>query len=232
MGSLACGGRVALKTDVESVAAWGLDVFVRFRAAEDWVLLTDRQSGGERAVATMMLLLAMQEATPLPFRVVDEINQGMDATNERAVVATLAKLFDGLNEAGGAVAAAPGGVGGAAAPAIAHASGRQLFIVTPKLLSNLRHAPSMRSLIVFNGSQVAGQADVARFFLSFCALAEKMPAVGGGAGAGGGGGGGGGAAAGAGVLAGFKRREADGEEDGAAIGGEEDSVAAKRTRAQ
>lgn len=35
------------------------------------------QSGGERAVATATFMLAMQELTPVPFRCVDEINQGI-----------------------------------------------------------------------------------------------------------------------------------------------------------
>jgi len=34
------------------------------------------QSGGERAVATAAFMLALQESTPVPFRCVDEINQG------------------------------------------------------------------------------------------------------------------------------------------------------------
>jgi hypothetical protein len=44
-----------------------------------------RQSGGERSVSTMLYLIALQEFTKCPFRVVDEINQGMDAVNERKV---------------------------------------------------------------------------------------------------------------------------------------------------
>ena len=44
-----------------------------------------RHSGGERAVATIMYLMALQTETDSPFRVVDEINQGMDERNERLV---------------------------------------------------------------------------------------------------------------------------------------------------
>ena len=33
------------------------------------------QSGGERSVATMLYLIAMQNLTECPFRLVDEINQ-------------------------------------------------------------------------------------------------------------------------------------------------------------
>lgn len=43
------------------------------------------QSGGERAVATAAYMLSLQELTPVPFRCVDEINQGMDPNNERRI---------------------------------------------------------------------------------------------------------------------------------------------------
>lgn len=35
-----------------------------------------QQSGGEKSVSTMFFLLALQDVTTCPFRVVDEINQG------------------------------------------------------------------------------------------------------------------------------------------------------------
>ena len=43
------------------------------------------RSGGERAVSTIMYLMALQQLTTVPFRMVDEINQGMDERNERLV---------------------------------------------------------------------------------------------------------------------------------------------------
>lgn len=43
------------------------------------------QSGGERAVAIAVYTLSMQHITHVPFRCVDEINQGMDARNERKI---------------------------------------------------------------------------------------------------------------------------------------------------
>ena len=49
------------------------------------VLDRARHSGGEKSVSTIMFLLSLQKITATPFRVVDEINQGMDATNERKV---------------------------------------------------------------------------------------------------------------------------------------------------
>lgn len=47
------------------------------------------QSGGERAVAIAVYSLSLQQLTQVPFRCVDEINQGMDPDNER-------KIFDML----------------------------------------------------------------------------------------------------------------------------------------
>ena len=44
-----------------------------------------RQSGGEKSLTTMLFLLSLQQLTQCPFRVVDEINQGMDAHYERAI---------------------------------------------------------------------------------------------------------------------------------------------------
>lgn len=43
------------------------------------------QSGGERAVAIAVYTMSMQHITHVPFRCVDEINQGMDARNERKI---------------------------------------------------------------------------------------------------------------------------------------------------
>jgi len=49
------------------------------------VLDNHRQSGGERAVSTIFYLMALQSLARAPFRLVDEINQGMDPRNERYV---------------------------------------------------------------------------------------------------------------------------------------------------
>lgn len=49
------------------------------------VLDSHRQSGGERAVSTIFYLMALQSLARAPFRLVDEINQGMDPRNERYV---------------------------------------------------------------------------------------------------------------------------------------------------
>lgn len=65
---------------------WSLEILVRFRDTEPLhVLSAHRQSGGEKSVSTILFLLSLQELAKSPFRVVDEINQGMDAHNERLV---------------------------------------------------------------------------------------------------------------------------------------------------
>lgn len=146
MQSLGVKGDVKLVSE-DSIATLGLSVRVSFREGAALAQLSTTQSGGERALATMMVLLAMQESTPLPFRLVDEINQGMSASNERAVMQTLAMLFDNVGKDGRPITTA-----GAAAPSVA---AKQLFIVTPKLLPDLLHSPSMRSVIIFNGPHIA-----------------------------------------------------------------------------
>ena len=84
------------------------------------------QSGGERSVATALYMLALQELTTVPFRCVDEINQGMDAKNERRVFELLVRTSCQENSA-------------------------QYFLLTPKLLRGLDYSPRMNILIVNNG---------------------------------------------------------------------------------
>ncbi|RMD42656.1 hypothetical protein DV735_g2471, partial [Chaetothyriales sp. CBS 134920] len=65
-------------------ANWAIHIRVKFRESEPLSLLdSHRQSGGERAVSTIFYLMALQSLSRAPFRVVDEINQGMDPRNER-----------------------------------------------------------------------------------------------------------------------------------------------------
>ena len=59
------------------MSEYGVEIGVKFRAAEKLRRLTAQvQSGGERSVSTMCYLMALQELSPVPFRCVDEINQG------------------------------------------------------------------------------------------------------------------------------------------------------------
>jgi hypothetical protein len=88
-----------------------------------------KHSGGERAVSTVCFLMALQDMTTSPFRVVDEINQGMDEANERLVFDRIVKSCCG------------------------DASKPQYFLVTPKLLQGLgaMRNPDVTVLLVWNG---------------------------------------------------------------------------------
>eukprot|EP01026_Neomeris_dumetosa_P024740 TRINITY_DN2049_c0_g1_i9.p1 TRINITY_DN2049_c0_g1~~TRINITY_DN2049_c0_g1_i9.p1 ORF type:complete len:277 (+),score=46.87 TRINITY_DN2049_c0_g1_i9:3-833(+) len=108
---------------------YGIQIMVQFREKEvPEVLSATRQSGGERSVATMLYLLSLQSITNCPFRVVDEINQGMDPINER-------KVFDLL-------------VASSLRP-----DTPQCFVLTPKLLPDLDIKEGVRILLIMNGMQ-------------------------------------------------------------------------------
>lgn len=83
---IGCAGEVQVFKHEESFEKWAIEILVSFRNGEKLqVLNAQRQSGGERAVSTVFYLMALQSLAKSPFRVVDEINQGMDPRNERIV---------------------------------------------------------------------------------------------------------------------------------------------------
>jgi chromosome segregation ATPase len=119
-------------------ANWALHISVKFREAEPLSLLdSHRQSGGERAVSTIFYLMALQSLSRAPFRVVDEINQGMDPRNERMVHGRMVDIA-----AGGNGSSEPGG--------------SQYFLVTPKLLGGLKYRPGMTVLCIVSGENMPG----------------------------------------------------------------------------
>ncbi|KAI9296882.1 P-loop containing nucleoside triphosphate hydrolase protein [Neoconidiobolus thromboides FSU 785] len=124
--NIGCSGEVALKKG-EEYDKWGIDIMVKFRANEKLQALTGfRQSGGEKSVSTIMFLMAIQELAKSPFRVVDEINQGMDPRNERLIHKQLIETACKPNTA-------------------------QYFLITPKLLPNLVYHQNMKVLCIYNG---------------------------------------------------------------------------------
>ncbi|KAF4984202.1 hypothetical protein FZEAL_542 [Fusarium zealandicum] len=126
---ISCAGEIRVHK-AEDFDAWALDIMVRFRENETLQQLTaHRQSGGERAVSTIFFLMALQSLAQSPFRVVDEINQGMDPRNERMVHERMVEIA--CRE---------------------HSS--QYFLITPKLLTGLRYDPKMRVLCIASGEHM------------------------------------------------------------------------------
>ena len=147
---LQCAGQVSLRTHEHDYALYGIEIRVKFRQADDLQLLTaHHQSGGERSVSTMLYLMALQALTKVrwaaagatagvwpvdltrpnvtwlqcPFRVVDEINQGMDPNNERRVFSQVVHCSETTGTS-------------------------QYFLVTPKLLAgpSVWDGPAARGL--------------------------------------------------------------------------------------
>jgi len=54
---------------------YGIGINVKYGDNKPMKELTTFQSGGERSVATVLYMLALQELSKAPFRCVDEINQ-------------------------------------------------------------------------------------------------------------------------------------------------------------
>lgn len=72
---------------------YGIQIRVQYRDNEKLQALNRHvQSGGERAVAIAVYTLSLQHITNVPFRCVDEINQGMDPKNERKIFQMLVDI--------------------------------------------------------------------------------------------------------------------------------------------
>lgn len=96
--SFGCMGVIELDIGVTryDFQAYGLLIKVQFRNDIPSLRLLDAksQSGGERALTTALFLLSLQEVTHFPFRIVDEINQGMDKVYERKLMELFMQLFE------------------------------------------------------------------------------------------------------------------------------------------
>ncbi|KAL2234154.1 UNVERIFIED_CONTAM: Structural maintenance of chromosomes protein 5 [Sesamum indicum] len=124
---MAVAGEVSLDEHDRDFDQYGILIKVKFRQTSQLqVLSAHHQSGGERSVSTILYLVSLQDLTNCPFRVVDEINQGMDPINER-------KMFQQLVRA-------------ASQP-----NTPQCFLLTPKLLPNLEYSDACSILTVMNG---------------------------------------------------------------------------------
>lgn len=75
-----CAGEVSFYNGEtgEDYDKYGIHIRVKFREEGNLqVLNAQTQSGGERAVSVAIYLLSLQELTSVPFRCIDEINQGV-----------------------------------------------------------------------------------------------------------------------------------------------------------
>lgn len=128
MERLGCSGEVDLiQDDKDDYSKYGIAILVKFRGADKLRILTaQHQSGGERALATALYMLSLQNLTSVPFRCVDEINQGMDPVNERMMLSMLIETA-------------------------AREESSQYFFVSPKLLQGLKYSSRVNTVVVFNG---------------------------------------------------------------------------------
>jgi chromosome segregation ATPase len=83
-------------TNGHDIEAAGLDVLVGFKGAVPVPLDAYTQSGGERSMATMSFLLALQQHVQSPFRAVDEYDVHMDPRNRETITNLLIDSVKGL----------------------------------------------------------------------------------------------------------------------------------------
>lgn len=126
-----CQGQVQLGNTDKGFKDWSMDIMVSFRDnAELQILNHQRQSGGERSVSTIFYLISLQGLTKSPFRVVDEINQGMDQKNERIVHSRMVNI------------------------ACRDENSSQYFLITPKLLTDLEYHEKIKVHTIYSGKFV------------------------------------------------------------------------------
>ncbi|MFP3985498.1 MAG: AAA family ATPase [Candidatus Bathyarchaeia archaeon] len=89
-------GKVHL-ADEHDIEAAGLEVFVGFKGADPVPLDAYTQSGGERSMATMSFLLALQQHVQSLFRAVDEYDVHMDPKNRETITNLLIESVKDLN---------------------------------------------------------------------------------------------------------------------------------------
>ncbi|KAF9076995.1 P-loop containing nucleoside triphosphate hydrolase protein [Rhodocollybia butyracea] len=123
---IGCAGEIRISEN-EDYDKWAIDILVKFRDEEKLQLLTgQRQSGGERSLTTILYLMSLTEEARAPFSLVDEINQGMDQRAERVVHDNMVDVT-------------------------CKDDSSQYFLITPKLLPDLKYHERMKILCVNNG---------------------------------------------------------------------------------
>ncbi|CAO1638909.1 unnamed protein product [Sympodiomycopsis kandeliae] len=137
---IGCAGEVLVKEQPDGkYEEWGIEIRVKFRESESLQTLTgQRQSGGERSLSTILYLMSLTELSRSPFSLVDEINQGMDQRAERAVHDQMVEVTCKENSS-------------------------QYFLITPKLLPDLKYHERMKVLIINNGEWIPEKLDLRKY---------------------------------------------------------------------
>ncbi|GJQ14728.1 hypothetical protein GpartN1_g6519.t1 [Galdieria partita] len=131
---LECRGELVLK-EVEELKNLSIEINVSFRDDQPLLPLSGaRNSGGEKMVSIMLYIFSMQHLTKAPFRLVDEMNQGMDPWFERKIISLMVQ------------------------DARISASS-QVFLISPKLLTDLQFGSETRVHFIFNGPCVCSRQD-------------------------------------------------------------------------
>ncbi|KAF0988729.1 hypothetical protein HZS_8014, partial [Henneguya salminicola] len=127
-----CHGSIELVEDsTGNYRNFALGLMVSYRPEEKPTLLNhNRHSGGEKAVATMLFLMAIQQLSSSPFKMIDEINQGMDPINERTVFEIMVNTISN------------------------NKSANQYFFLSPKVLPELTYNDNITIHTIFNGPDV------------------------------------------------------------------------------
>jgi chromosome segregation ATPase len=145
---------------------WAIQPRMSFREGEPLQALdSHRQSGGERAVSTIFYLMALQTLSRAPFRVVDEINQGMDPRNERIVHERMVDIA-----CGNTLMQRPEQDGESLATSDMQSTGGKLsqyFLITPKLLNRLKYAHGMTVHCIASGEYMPDQKEGATTFAGY-----------------------------------------------------------------
>ncbi|XP_054712241.1 structural maintenance of chromosomes protein 5-like [Uloborus diversus] len=126
---LKCAGEISLDTcdNSDDFPKYGLQIKLKYREDEPFTELSQtHHSGGECSVAAIIFILSLQELTRVPFRCIDEINQGMDSINER-------KIYQLVSDS-----------------ATSNENSSQYFLLTPKLLMDLTYPEDVAVHIIYN----------------------------------------------------------------------------------
>ncbi|MEM3907519.1 MAG: hypothetical protein QXZ17_11770, partial [Nitrososphaerota archaeon] len=88
LASIGANGMIMLK-DLEDLSTASIELHVGFRGSEPTILDSHTHSGGERVVATLAFLLALQSHMKSSFRAVDEFDVHLDPLNREMMMKIL-----------------------------------------------------------------------------------------------------------------------------------------------